>query len=118
VSFSVVDWPNIYALLGVVGAVMAFAMFVVRAVMSHTFVTHREHHTVAGRVTDIEARMRGMATRADFTHLEGRLAPVELGVAVLGEQVKGVKDGVNRTEHMVSILLENELKRESKHEPV
>jgi hypothetical protein len=86
-------WSEAFALLA---GLFWFLIGVLRMMLARNFASHADHQQLDKRLAS----------------LEGRLGPVERGVAVLGEQVQAVKDGVGRTEHMVSIVLTHLLKED------
>ena len=106
-----VDWVSLGAFVTVVAALLGGMFWLVRQGMRSNFVSHAEHQQLGTRIAGVEGKLGGMATKIDVDHLEQRLRPVEAGVQVLGEQVRSVAAGVARTEHMVSMLIEANLRQ-------
>ncbi len=103
------DWVSLSACLGVIITMFGFLLWIGRQMMSRSFVSHTDHQALGVRLSGVEYTLASTATKTDLGHLEARLRPVETGVAVLASEVQAVKEGVNRTEHMVSILLEHQI---------
>lgn len=61
------------------------------------------------RLERIEAQMKGVPTHADVQHLALRISAVEANIAAVGEQIRGVRDGVGRVENDLRLLLTHEL---------
>lgn len=106
------DWLEISALLAAIGTIGTFLAWIGRMLMSRNFVSHAEHIALGGRMSGIAQQIERLATRDELLRLEGRVGPMETGIAVLGEQVKGVKEAVVRTEHMVQMLVNHQLDTE------
>jgi hypothetical protein len=88
------DWETSLEAFTLLSGLFWLCMSLIRMMMARNFASHADHTLLDKRLAAVEQR----------------LGPVERGVAVLGEQVQSVKEGVSRTEHMVSILLEHSLK--------
>ena len=103
-------------LAGVVAAISALATVLVwfgRVLMLRNFVSHADYEKMSGRLHRVEVQLEKVATKVELKALEDRVRPVETGVAVLGEKVEGVKRTTDRIEHIVTILMENQMRRES-----
>jgi hypothetical protein len=51
----------------------------------------------------------------DVIEIERRIGTVEATVAELRADIRGVRDGIARVEHMVTLLVEHGLRREGHH---
>jgi Protein of unknown function (DUF2730) len=112
VNFLTLPWENVAALLGIGTAVLAVISWFGRTVMSRNFVSHRDHLQLGQRLEAIAQQFAQVATKDELAEVRNKLAPVETAIAVLGEKVQSVQQGVTRTEHMVSMLVEHQLNAE------
>jgi hypothetical protein len=104
-----VDWQDLAAFTVVLTFVMGALAWFLRHTMNQHFAARPDHVALVVRVSDVERSLLTTATKADVHGMEARLRPVETGVAVVAAELQGVKQSVNRTEHMVSLLVDHQM---------
>lgn len=107
-----IDWQRLAAAVAVVGAVATLAWRIVIGQARGMFAGRAAHAALADRVAAIEQAQRGAPTQSEMAALTARVAAVETGVAVTREAVDGVGAAIGRVEHLLDLLVENQLKQE------
>ena len=100
---------DIVTLLTAACIVAGLAIAWIRWRLSDTFASKKDVAHVGDRLDEIEARLKDVPTHADVGRLAERISAVEANVAAVGEQIRGVRDGVARVERDLHLLLQHEL---------
>lgn len=64
------------------------------------------------KITELEKLLRDAPVHEDVVDLERRLNALEVAVGEMRADLRGVREGIGRVEHMMTLLLENELRHE------
>jgi hypothetical protein len=103
------DWQTMAAFGTVVVLVVSSIVAMMRMTLMRSFVSHEDHKQMDTRLRGVESSLLKTASRDDMHALEARLRPVETGVAVANAELKGVTASVQRTEHMVAMLVDHQM---------
>ena len=112
-----IDWQQIGALLGVVVVLGGIGAFLVRATLAGLFAERKAFEALERRMSSVEQRLAEGPTGEDMRELYRRMGAVEVSVASAATAISGVTAGVQRVEHMMGLLLQNELSKGKPHEP-
>ena len=97
------------AILGIIVVISGVVMVLIHARLAKDFVDVRTHEGLVKRVEATEAAMARAASHEDVRGLSARMSQVEIGLASASADIKGVHQGVERVEHMVTLLVKHEL---------
>jgi hypothetical protein len=96
------------------GSVVLLAM---RAWLERWFATLKQVATLQQRLQGVEAGAKGVADHAEVVEIERKVNTLEVSVgelrAELHADIRGVREGIGRVEHMVTLLVENGLRQEA-----
>lgn len=107
-----VDWTQLAAIAGVMTFFSGVGLFILRSSLAGVFAERKALEALIARVTVVEQRVAQGPTGDDMRELYRRMGAVEVGVASAASGIEGVKSGVGRVEHMMGLLLQNELTKE------
>ncbi len=118
-------WDQAYALIGIVGAIIAGGMLMLRWRLGSYFVTHADHNAmmrqlaadnaqVNERLKRVEAQVSECASANDVRLLANRIGSVEALLAANNEKIVGVAQGVQQVQHIMNILLDHQISAERK----
>jgi hypothetical protein len=118
-------WDQAYAFIGLVGAIVAGGMLMLRWRLGSYFVTHADHNSmmrqlaadnaqVNERLKRVEAQVGECASAQDARLLANRIGSVETLLAGNTEKILGVAEGVRRVEHIMNIFVEHQISAERK----
>jgi hypothetical protein len=88
------DWQTMAAFGTVVVLVVSSIVAMMRMTLMRSFVSHEDHKQMDTRLRGVESSL---------------LKTVETGVAVANAELKGVTASVQRTEHMVAMLVDHQM---------
>jgi len=97
---------DIIALVAASSVIGGIVIAWVRWQLGGTFVSKADIADLSRRLEQVEHQMRTAPTEGDLHQLSARLAAVETGVAVTGAQVVGVKEGVERIERQLALVVQ------------
>lgn len=106
------DWQETAGFVTVIGTAAGVAMRSVLARARTGMTPASAHADLTRRVDAIEQALATLPKSAEVTALTARVASVEKHVAVVGATLDGVANGVRRVEHMMDLLVQNELKKD------
>ncbi len=108
-----VDWQKLAAFVAVVGAIGGLLLRMMLARARGLFTPRASHDALSDRVAKVEQTQRGAPTQTEMAALTGRVASVETGVAVAQATLRGVSEGVGRVEHLLDLLVQHQLRKET-----
>jgi hypothetical protein len=97
-----------FATAAAVGA--SFAGLALQAYLSRRFATLDRVAATEAALGRMTKRIEGVPAHEDFADMQRRMGLVEVAVGEVRSDIRGVRDGMNRVEHMVGLLVQNELK--------
>jgi hypothetical protein len=97
-----------FATAAAVGA--SFAGLALQAWLSRRFASLEQVEAAEEELGRIAKRIEGVPAHEDFADMQRRMGMVEVAVGEVRSDIRGVRDGMNRVEHMVGLLVQNELK--------
>jgi hypothetical protein len=112
-----IDWQQGGGLVAVVSAVGGVVLLLVRSSMHGVFADRKSYEALVARMTAAENRLAETPNGEDMRELYRRVNGIEVGLAANTAAVAGVGDGVKRVEHMMGLLLRNELEKAGANEP-
>jgi hypothetical protein len=104
-----VTWQSVGAFCTFLAFLSAILWILIRFSLRGSFVDNAMYELLAGRVTTIEGRLDRMPTHQDMTRLGERLGDVEVGVAAASATLKGMETTLNKIDHRIDMLFQNEL---------
>ncbi len=105
------DWQQIGALVSVLVVLGGIGLFMVRAALAGLFAERKAFEAVEARMTAVEKRLAEGPTGEDMRELYRRMGTVEVSVASATTAITGATAAIGRVEHMMSLLLQNELSK-------
>ncbi len=112
-----IDWGTVstaaIAVVTVGGVVAGIAQKMIRHALRGSFATIDQIGEVLGRLEKLERRFEQVPSSQSLAEFGVRLGGVEQGIAVARETIAGVREGLSRVEHMMGLLLESELRKET-----
>ena len=94
---------------------ISIAVLAVQAWLGRQFATIGGMTALATRVTTLEGKADEAPRHEDVAEMEHRLNALEVMVGEMRAEVRGVREGVGRVEHMVTLLVEHGLRKEAAH---
>jgi hypothetical protein len=107
-----INWGTVSAITMVVAALGSIGMVVLRAQLSHYFVTRSEFGEIETRLSAAERRVGEMPGHDDLRSILDRLAQGAGRFDTLAARMDGIKNAVDRTEVQVNMLFRAQLERE------
>ncbi len=108
-----VNWPAVGVISGVLSGTAGAIFMLLRTRFSTIFISRHEHQELVKRVEEIDERVSKAPSYEDIAKLADKLAGLSREVAVVGESVGGVRASVSRVEHMMDMLVKQQLEREA-----
>jgi hypothetical protein len=108
-----INWSDVVAIFTLLTGLAGAIFMVLRTRLSGVFVTRHEHEELVDRVNGIDERLAKLPSHQDITALADKVATVSREVAVVGETVNGASRSISRVEHMMDMLIKQQLEREA-----
>jgi hypothetical protein len=112
-SMEAVNWSEVLAIFTLLSGVAGIIFMLLRTRLSTIFVTRHEHAELVERVNDMDERVAKLPSHADIGALTEKVSTVSRDVAVVGATVDGASRSISRVEHMMDMLMKNQLDREA-----
>jgi Protein of unknown function (DUF2730) len=117
------DIGDIAAIFGLVGSAFGAAWLALRSRLGMDFAGKKDLGELDQRVGKVEQRLSSLPTHADLAQINNRLIAVESAVQVqtveqrasrelMGAELQGVRDMMNRVDIRVGMLFRHELDKE------
>ena len=102
-------WRDIVALLTAATIIGGLVIAWVRWQLAGHFAGKADISGLRSRMDEIEQQLRGVPTHEDVRRLSERISAVERGVEVVGAELRGVREGIQRLERDLHLLVQHEL---------
>jgi|GEM_PF-3050597 len=106
-----ISWRDFGEFMSIVGAVAFIVWLWLKAKIAGDFVPRAEFSRIDERVGSLEETIERLPGPDSVLSLSSRVAQVENRVAVIGEQVNGVKELLERIEYSVKLLVKHQLSK-------
>lgn len=103
------DWATLAEVVVVLTAVGGAHLAWLRMSLRSVFASKRGQSDLIARMETVEERLRGMATHHDVRELAARVDEIRRNVSVQEANLQGIRDSLDRVEHMVNLLLTSQL---------
>lgn len=80
--------------------------------LSGDFASKADITALGAKIGHLEAKIGAVPSLEDVRRLGDRLSAMENGVATVGAEVRGMRDGISRVERDLHLLLTHELNRQ------
>lgn len=106
-----ISWRDFGEFLSIVGAVAFIVWLWLKAKIAGDFVSRSEFSRVDERIETLEQTVERLPGPDSVLDLSSRVAQVENRMAVIGEQVNGVKALLERIDYSVKLLVKHQLSK-------
>lgn len=103
---------DLVLLLSAAGVIGGVVIAWIRLRLSGDFAGKADITALGAKINELEAKLSSVPTHDDVRRLGDRLSAMETGVASIGAEVRGMRDGINRVERDLNILLQHELNKQ------
>ncbi len=114
------NWQGVGAIMAIVVVLGTFALNLVRNGLRKDFVSVVDFSQLETRIsqnndrlTTVENRMASAPTHADLKDMGKRIGDLEVATATNTATLSAVKEGVQRVEHVLTLLVNHGLDKES-----
>ncbi|MDO9499023.1 DUF2730 family protein [Falsiroseomonas sp.] len=103
---------DLVLLLSAAGVIGGVVIAWIRLRLSGDFAGKADITALGNKINELEAKLNSVPTHDDVRRLGDRLSAMESGLATVGAEVRGMREGINRVERDLHLLLQHELAKQ------
>lgn len=109
-----VDWAHLGSISAAVGVGGAIVALMLRGWLSGRYATTAQVGELEDRVASVEQSTQGMLRQGDLREMERRIGGLEVGLAGVRAEVRGIGETTKSINHMVELLVQQGLEGAAK----
>jgi hypothetical protein len=112
-KFDTVNWSEVAAIFTLMVGAAGVVFLMVRTRLAGVFVSQKDFDALINRVSEVEGHMATLPSRQDVAQLAEKVSTISRELGSVGATVEGSSRAIGRVEHMMDMLIKQQLEREA-----